>query len=189
MKPLTIFSTLLLLFVLTATTPKQADAQLRVEVAPTLGYGLSVPNQVGDRGSISLGAMAHLYLRQGRLSFILNPDFEYYIFDIEGVTGVQADANLLLGIGGTRAVVMPYLGPGLAITNISGTNSLAENQEGSSMGLNLVAGMRFGRGAVHTFFQGRYTLLDHELYFEDTFDPDASSSLAFQGGILFKISG
>lgn len=189
MKPLLTFSTMLLVLCL-AVPPQEASAQLRLEIAPTLGYGINVPNQVGDRGSISIGVMGHLYLRQGRrLALILNPDFEYYLFDIDGVTGLQADANALLGLGNTRSVIMPYLGVGLAFTSISGTNELAGNQEGSNLGINLVGGMRFGRGAVHTFFQGRYTLLNHELYFENTYDSDPSSSLAFQGGILFKISG
>lgn len=189
MKPLLTFSTLLLLVCLTGP-PQDAHAQLRLEIAPTLGYGINVPNQVGDRGSISIGVMGHLYLREGRrLSLLLNPDFEYYLFDIDNVTGLQADANVLAGIGNTRSVIMPYVGVGLAFTNISGTNALAGNQEGSSIGINLMGGFRFGRGAVHTFFQGRYTLLDHELYFENTYDSDPSSSLAFQGGILFKISG
>ena len=196
MKQFIAFCTLVLLALL-LTSPRHAHAQLRVDVAPTLGYALDVPNQVGDRGSISMGALAHLYLNFDRLSLIVNPDFDYYLTDAEGITALQADINVLLSLGEPGAnVLMPYIGIGGALTRVSGNDPRnnaspgAESglMEGTDFGLNILLGSAFGQGNVRAFLQRRYTLGSHQLYFEDQDNPEPSAGFGVQSGILFRIN-
>ncbi len=188
MKPF-VASSILVLVLLLVAGPQQAQAQrIRLEAAPTLGYGLNVPNQVGDIGSLSIGVQGHLYLRQRRFSIILNPAFEYYLFDIDGVSGLQVDGNVLLGLGTPRSVLMPYVGLGIALTSVSGSDAFSQISEGTNVGLNLIGGFRFGDGPIHPFFQGRFTIGSHDLYFTESFDPDTASGFGVQGGILFLLS-
>ncbi len=185
MKQLSALSILVLL--LLAAGPHNAQAQrVRVEFAPTLGFGLHVPNQVGDKGSISAGATAHLYLRHRSVSLILNPDFDYYLTDIDGVTAWQGDLNLLLGLG--RRAFMPYVGVGAALTNVSGSDSFSGIESGTNFGINLLGGLRMGGGNVHPFFQGRYTLLDQSLYFKDAVTAETGAGFGVQGGLLFVLN-
>jgi hypothetical protein len=196
MKQFIAFWTLVLL-VLLLTSPRHAQAQLRIDVAPTLGYGADVPNQVGDRGSISAGALAHLYLNFDLLSLIINPDVDYYLTEAEGITALQADVNLLLSLGEPgRSLLMPYIGIGGALTRVSGNDPRTDASpgvesglmEGTDIGLNLLLGSAFGQGNVRAFVQGRYTLGSHQLYYEDQDNPSPSAGFGVQSGILFRIT-
>ena len=147
--------------ILCMTGPQEAQAQ-RVDLAPNVGYGFDVFNQVGDPGSISIGPQLHVYFREAmkrdsvfvvrnaqgvalrdsvitvdrrRFSLIFNPGFDYYLFDINGMSGFQLDANLLLSLGQKtitvnntamtpittrRSYVSPYVGLGLALSIVTG---------------------------------------------------------------------
>lgn len=190
MKQLLAFSILTFLMLL-VVSPREAQAQhIRVEAAPLVGYGLDVPNQVGDRGSLSTGVLAHLYLGlldSERIEIILNPDFEYYLADIEGVSTLQADLNVLLGVAPLWHI-MPYGGLGIALTSVSGDDTFSGITSGTNIGLNVLGGLRLGRGPVHPFFQVRYTAFDHNLFFEDEVTAETGDGLGVQGGILFLLN-
>lgn len=190
-KPL--ISSIILLMVGFLTVQQDAQAQ-RIDLAPSLGYGLRVFNQVGDPGSLSAGLKAHIYLvepdsNDTGLSLILNPDFDYYLFDIDGISGLQLSGNLLLGFGGRQSTIAPYVGLGLALTSVSGTEDppqISDVTSGSAIGLNIIGGMLFGKRSPRIFSQLRYTLGEHELHREDNADP--GSGLAYSGGIIFFLS-
>jgi hypothetical protein len=196
MKQFIAFCTFILLVLLLAS-PRHAQAQLRIDVAPTLGYGADVPNQVGDRGSMSVGALAHFYLNFNSLSLIINPDFDYYLTEAEGITALQGDVNLLLALGEPGVnVLMPYIGIGGALTRVSGNDprnpatpgTESGLMEGTDFGLNLVLGTALGQRNVRAFVQGRYTLGSHQLYYEDQDNPAPSAGFGVQSGILFRIN-
>ena len=170
-KQLLVVSLLLLAVLATGATEARAQVDVDIDLAPHLGYGLAVPNQVADRGSISVGAQAHfVFALKERLSLILNPDIDYYLTrPDEDVTAFQVDGNVLLGIGSTETHVNPYLGLGLALTRVSGNDDFAAFDEGGNVGLNLILGSAFGAGKVRTFFQGRWTLGEHNLYINTCF--------------------
>ena len=176
--------------VVPAFAEQQPAGSIRVEAAPIVGYGLDVPNQVGDRGSLSTGALVHLYLGlfdSERVELILNPDFEYYLTDIDDVTALQADLNLLLGIAPLWHI-MPYAGLGVALTSVSGDDAFSGVTDGTNIGLNVLGGLRLGRGPIHPFFQVRYTAFDHNLYFEDEVTAEIGDGFGVQGGILFLLN-
>ncbi len=183
-------SSILLLMVGLLTTQQQAQAQ-RVDLAPSLGFGLQVFNQVGDPGTISVGAQSHIYIKEPDpgetgLSLILNPAIDFYLFDIEGMSGLQLDGNVLLGFGGRTKFISPYAGLGLALTSVSGTEvapQISDVNPGTNIGLNLIGGALFGKQSPRVFMQLRYTIGEHELHRKDNADP--SSGLAFNGGIIF----
>ena len=161
------------------TGPQEAQAQ-RFDLAPSLGYGFRVFNQVGDPGTISIGAQTHIYLREGdkrhvggrnqRISLILNPAFDSYLFDINGMSGFQLDVNGLLAVGRRTSVITPYGGLGLGLTIVTGDEDptgvpagppedrerlcpsnnpapclISEVESGTAIGLNLVGGFLWGR--------------------------------------------
>ena len=133
------------------------------------------------------------------LSVILNPDLDIYLFDIKGMSGLQLNGNVLLGFGGRRKVLSPYVGLGLALTSVSGQEvpttvaafcpggvapcTLSDVNAGTSIGLNLIGGLLLGKQSPRIFTQLRYTIGEHELHRKNNADP--SSGLAFHGGILF----
>ncbi len=199
-------SSILLLMVGLLTSQQEAKAQ-RVDLAPSLGFGLQVFNQVGDPGSLSVGVRSHIYLiepdsNETGLSVILNPDLDIYLFDIKGMSGLQLNGNVLLGFGGRRKVLSPYVGLGLALTNVSGQEDpttvaafcpgntapclLSDVESGTNIGLNLIGGFLFGRQSPRVYSQLRYTIGKHELHRKNNADP--GSGLAFIGGIIFFIS-
>ena len=196
-------SSILLLMVGLLTTQQQAQAQ-RVDLAPSLGLGFNVFNQVGDPGSLSFGARSHIYIQEpdsGKtgLALILNPAIDFYLFDIEGISGLQLDGNVLLGFGGRTKFISPYAGLGLALTSVSGEEepttvaafcpgnttpcTLSDVESGTNIGLNLIGGVLFGNQSPRVFMQLRYTIGEHELHRKNNADP--SSGLAFHGGIIF----
>lgn len=185
-------SSILLLMVVFLTSQQEAQAQ-RVDLAPSMGYGFQVFNQVGDPGTISVGARSHIYLiepdsNNTGLSVMLNPDLDWYLADIEGVSGLQLNGNVLLGFGGRRKTVSPYVGLGLALTSVSGEEDppqLSGVESGTNIGLNLIGGLLFGKASPRIFSQVRYTIGQHELHRKNNADP--SSGLAYQGGIIFFI--
>lgn len=192
-----IASATLVLLVLLLAGPQQAQAQLRIDIAPTLGYGLDVPNQVGDRGSISAGVLAHFYLNFDRLSLIINPDVDYYLTEAEGITALQGDINLLLALGSPgSSTVMPYIGIGGALTRVSGNDPRTPASpgtesglsEGTDFGFNVLLGSSFGQGNVRAFVQGRYTFGSHQLYYDDQDNPSPSAGVGVQSGILFRLT-
>lgn len=193
--------------------PQEAQAQ-RVDFAPNVGYGFRVFNQVGDPGSISIGAQTHIYLREGdkrreggrsqRVSLILNPAFDYYLFDINGMSGFQLDVNALLALGRYTSFITPYAGLGLGLSVVSGTEDptvgdlcpapqrpgpclISEVQSGTAIGLNLMGGILWGKRSPRVMSQLRYSIGSHELHRDPT-DFSASSGLAFHGGIIFMIN-
>ena len=178
-------SSILLLVVGLLTTQQQAQAQ-RVDLAPSMGFGLQVFNQVGDPGTISVGAQSHIYIKEPDpgetgLSLILNPAIDLYLFDIEGMSGLQLDGNVLLGFGGRTKFISPF-------TSVSGTEvapQISDVDPGTNIGLNLIGGVLFGKASPRVFMQLRYTIGEHELHRKDNADP--SSGLAFHGGILFSL--
>jgi len=183
-------SSILLLMVGLFTTQQQAQAQ-RVDLSPSLGFGFNVFNQVGDPGTISIGVRSHIYIQEpdsGKtgLALILNPDIDFYLFDIEGMSGLQLNGNVLLGFGGRTKFFSPYLGLGLALTSVSGTEvppPISDVNAGTAIGLNLIGGLLIGKQSPRLFTQFRYTLGTHELHRKNNADP--SSGLAFNGGIIF----
>ena len=201
-----LFFPLTLLMVGWLTGHQEAQAQ-RIDLAPSMGYGFQVPNQVGDPGSMSLGLRSHIYLSEPDsddtgLSLILNPDLDWYLTDIDGMSGLQLNGNVLLGFGGRHKPLSPYVGLGLALTLMSGEEEpttvpefcregpppclLSGIESGTDIGLNLIGGFIFGRRSPRIFSQLRYTLGEHALHRND--DADPSSGLAFQGGIIFFVS-
>ena len=211
MKTLFAFA-ILLLMILFGAVPQEAHAQ-RFDLAPNVGYGFDVFNQVGDPGTISIGAQAHLYLREGdkrhvggrdkRVSLILNPAFDYYLFDINGMSGFQLDLNLLAALGRRTSYVSPYAGLGLGLTVVTGdedptTGDLCPSNErpgpclisdvesGTGFGLNLLGGVLWGQRSPRVITQFRYTIGSHDLH-RDSDDASASSGLAFHGGIIFML--
>ena len=209
MKKLFAFA-ILLIMILFEVGQQQAHAQ-RFDLAPNVGYGFDVFNQVGDPGTISIGAQAHFYLREGdkrheggrdkRVSLILNPALDYYLFDINGMSGLQLDLNLLAALGRRTSLVTPYAGLGLGLTVVTGEEDptaselcpgrvgpclLSEVESGTGVGLNLLAGALWGQRSPRIITQFRYTIGSHDLH-RDPDDFTASSGLAFHGGIIFKI--
>ena len=211
MKKLFAFA-ILLLMILGGVGQQEAHAQ-RFDLAPNVGYGFDVFNQVGDPGTISLGAQAHFYLREGdqrhkggrdkRVSVILNPAFDYYLFDINGMSGFQLDLNLLAALGQRTTLVTPYAGLGLGLSIVTGDEDptvgdlcpsgerpgpclISEVESGTGFGLNLLGGVLWGRRSPRVITQFRYTIGSHDLH-RDPDDFSASSGLAFHGGIIFKL--
>lgn len=169
------------------TLEARAQVAVDIDIAPHLGYGLAVPNQVADRGSISVGAQGHfVFALQDRLSLILNPMFDYFLTrPDEDVTAFQLDGNALLGIGSIETHLNPYAGVGVAFTRVSGSDDFAQLDEGSDIGFNLILGSAFGAGNVRTFFQGRWTLTKHNLYIND--EEEHSRGFSVQGGLMFRL--
>ena len=182
----------------------------RIDLATTMGFGTAVFNQVGDPGTISVGALSHIYLIEpdfaepdtAGLLLMLNPGIDWFLFDIPGMSGFQFDANVLLGYGGRRKSLSPYAGLGLAFTLVTGeeeptTNPgicppnlpspclLSDVESGSNIGLNLIGGFVFGRRSPRVFSELRFTRGGHALHRND--DADPSSGLTYHGGILFFI--
>ncbi len=203
-----------LIMIVFMTGPQEAQAQ-RFDLAPNVGYGFRVFNQVGDPGSISVGAQAHVYLREGykrerqgrsgkRFSLMLNPAFDYYLFDINGMSGFQLDLNVLLAAGRRTSLITPYGGLGLGLSIVTGTEDptvgdlcpfsqrpgpclISEVESGTAIGLNILGGILWGRRSPRVMTQFRYSLGSHELH-RDPNDFSASSGLSFHGGIIFMVN-
>ena len=207
-----LFAFVILLIMILFEVGQQAHAQ-RFDLAPNVGYGFDVFNQVGDPGTISIGAQGHFYLREGdqrhkggrdkRVSLILNPAFDYYLFDINGMSGFQLDLNLLAALGRRTSLVSPYAGLGLGLTVVTGEEDpttgdlcppaqrpgpclISEVESGTGIGLNLLGGVLWGQRSPRIITQFRYTIGSHDLH-RDSDDFTASSGLAFHGGIIFVI--
>ncbi len=192
--------------------PQDAQAQ-RIDLAPSLGYGFRVLNQVGDPGTISIGGQLHIYVREGykrtgddgqpkRLSLIINPAFDYYLFDINGMAGFQLDANALLSVGRRASTITPYAGLGLGLSIVTGDEDptvgdlcpspqrpgpclISETQSGTAIGLNVLGGILWGRRSPRIITQLRYSIGSHELHQDN--DGSASSGLQFHGGVIFNL--
>ena len=181
---------LVVALVLVIAGPKEAQAQRRIDLAPTVGYGFQVFNQVGDPGTISIGANLQFYLLEDRkkLNVILNPVLDFYLFDIEGMNGLQLDGNILLSYGRRTTVITPYGGLGLALTSVSGTEpapQISDVETGTKIGLNILGGFLLGQGSPRVITQLRYTFGSHELHREN--DDSPGSGLSYQGGIIFTL--
>lgn len=202
-----------LILILFGLSPQDVQAQ-RIDLAPSVGYGFRVFNQVGDPGTISIGGQSHIYLREGdkrmgqdgrrqRVSLILNPGLDYYMFDINGMSGFQLDVNALLGLGRRTSLVSPYGGLGLGLSIVTGDEELSvegfcpdgrpapcilsDVESGTNIGLNILGGVLWGSGSPRIMTQLRYTIGSHELH-RNPDDASAGSGLAFQGGIIFRLN-
>ncbi|MFQ5570628.1 MAG: hypothetical protein ACE5G0_13175 [Rhodothermales bacterium] len=184
MKKLIAFSTLLLMLLSAGLQDAQAQ-RMTIDLAPFVGYGLDVPNQVADRGSVSVGALAHIRIKAlKRVSLVLNPDVDYYLTDTDA-TAFQLDGNLLLQLGRGHSVLNPYAGLGIALTSVSGNDTRAALSSGTNIGLNVIVGTTFGASTPRVFFQGRATFGEHNLYIDD--DEAPGSGFGVQGGIIFRL--
>lgn len=192
MKKLLVASTLLLAVIFLADK-QDAHAQMRVDLAPNFGYGANVFNQVGDPGTISVGAQGHLYLierEDKKFSLIINPALDYYLFDIEGMSGLQLDVNGLVSFGRRTSTITPYGGLGLALSVVTGDEEpplLSDVESGTGIGVNVLGGLLFGGGSPRIMTQLRYTIGSHELH-RDSGDASASSGLQFHGGLVFRLN-
>ena len=195
-------SSILLLMVGFLTGQQEAKAQSqqedclecpRVELAFPFGFGLDVPNQVGDPGSLSISASAYFHLlRFGKHktnSLIVSPNFDYFLIDSDAdATGMQFGADLIGRLGrssGFFRYVNPYGGVGLALSIVTDDDAQAALQKGTNIGLNVLFGSTYGAGSPRLFTHLRLTLGDHNLHTGK--DQIAGSGWTFQGGILFKI--
>lgn len=184
MKALSI-STLLLLLALTAA-PAQSQS-FEIDLMPQVGYGGRVPNQVADRGSMSVGAQVHLLFRVSQLQLMLNPVFDYYLIDADA-SGLEANVNLKLGLGSVETVLNPWVGIGGKLARVNGNDAQANLVESTDFGLNLVAGSAFGAGRIRPFAEVWYTIGDINLYLEENFGDPGANSIGFHGGLSFRIS-
>lgn len=184
MKSLLAFSSMLLLVLLMAA-PETAHAQFYL--APHVAANGAAPDKQGDRGALSIGVDAQWNIRTfERMSLVLNPNYDYYLLEIDGVSAHQFDVNGLLAFGKREAVLRPYLGLGLAMTSVSGEHVPAELEGKTNFGFNVILGSSFGAGPVRPFLQFRSTFGDHDLHVED--HPYPGSGFSAMGGIMFKLS-
>jgi len=162
------FASLVLLLALMTSGAPPAHAQLRLDVAPRLGFDL-----VGDVEEFFLGVDARIGLVA--LPVILNPAFDYYF--TEGNLNVyQFSINALypLRYPGMR----PYIGGGIGISRISidrdGRRLGAFDRSDTDVGLNFIGGVVFRTGNLRPFAQGQITFGDLDLF-------------TLSGGLLFRL--
>ncbi len=162
------FASLVLLLALMASGAPPARAQVRLDVAPRLGFDL-----VGDVEEFFLGVDARIGLVA--LPVLLNPAFDYYF--TEGNLNVyQFSINALypLQYPGMR----PYLGGGIGISRISigrdGRRPGAFDRSDTDVGLNFIGGVVFRTGNLRPFVQGQITFGDLDLF-------------TVAGGLLFRL--
>lgn len=145
------------LFVVLLLAVPAAHAQIGVELGPKLGFDVA-----GDIEEPFIGVDARL---TSTLPVIINPTFEYY-FTEGDLTVWQIAANALYEFGIDNEMFTPYAGAGLSLTRWSidvDTGFGDFDASDSSVGLNGVAGARFGVGGVDLFGQAQLTFGDFDL--------------------------
>lgn len=154
------FAVLLLL----AATP-DAHAQAAVDLGVRGSY------EVDAIESPALGVDARISTIG--LPVVINPAFDYYFVDedeVDAASFFQFTTNALYEFGYENQVFTPYAGPGLSISRASNGSS------DTDLGLNLVAGARFGLGSLTPFIQAQFAL-------GGDYEPAAISA-----GLLFRVS-
>lgn len=144
-------------FVLASAAPAESQVYLGAEANWAQDFDLGV----GLRLDVPVEAVHEQFWITG--SFI-------YFFpgeSSEGLPGVQADieyweanANARFRIETADGGFTPYIGSGVNLANVSGTVSIAgagsTSQSDTKIGLNLLAGVEFGRGPSRPFLEGRF---------------------------------
>ncbi|WP_457654427.1 outer membrane protein [Rhodocaloribacter sp.] len=159
---------LVLLLAVMTTGASPARAQLRLDVAPRLGFDL-----VGDVEEFFLGLDARVGL--DALPVILNPAFDYYFTESPlNVSQFSINALYPLRYPGLR----PYVGGGIGITRLSidrdGRGFGGFDKSDTDVGLNLIGGVVFRTGNLRPFAQAQITFGDVDLF-------------TVAGGLLFRL--
>jgi hypothetical protein len=158
---------LFLLVPVTAGAPR-AHAQIRLDVAPRLGFDL-----VGDVEEFFLGLDARIGV--DTLPVILNPSLDYYFTESPlNVSQFSLNALYPLRYPGLR----PYVGGGIGITRLSldrdGRGFGGFDKSDTDVGLNLIGGVVFRTGNLRPFAQAQITFGDVDLF-------------TVAGGLLFRL--
>lgn len=135
-----------------------AKAQTDVLVGPRLGLPLGDMSDL--EATLFIGAGARIVT--GSLPVVLNPSFDFYLFDSpEGAdqTGFAIDLNALYDFEIENEVFKPYAGGGIGITRYSASFRSSDfggfgfSSGTTEVGLNLVGGARFMLDSVSPFVQ------------------------------------
>lgn len=161
-----VFAVLLLL----AATP-EAQAQV-------IDLGVRGSYEVDDIESPALGA--DLRISTIGLPVVINPAFDYYFLDEDDfgdASFFQFTVNALYEFGYENRLFTPYAGPGLSISRYSADEDLVGGDvDNTDLGINLLAGARFGLGSLTPFIQAQFAL-------GGDIEPAAISA-----GLLFRVS-
>jgi hypothetical protein len=151
----TLLITLLLIMGIAIVPP--AKAQTDILIGPRLGLPLGDMSDL--QATLLIGAGARIVTES--LPVVLNPSFDFYLFDSpEGAdqTGFALDLNALYDFEIENEVFKPYAG-GVGITRYSASFRSSDfggfgfSSGTTEVGLNLVGGVRFMLDAVSPFVQ------------------------------------
>lgn len=175
-------------------TPSTADAQFVAGAHG--GYNLDVRPAMGETSTGAALVGGQLQFRIAPLPIIFNPGVDLYLKGGDEFTALQIDTNLLLPFTLENEWVTPYIGGGLAVTRLSTETTLfspsdAQPQQAvaestTDYGINAMAGVLLGVGAVRPFVQLRATLGNHAIY-ADT-DGEPGEAFGISAGVLFRLS-
>ena len=167
MKKLLFIPVLAALFLLVPA--QDAQAQTSIQVGPRIGIDVGDASDLG--GDFFIGADGRIASES--LPVIINPAFDYYFVDADGVSLFTLDANALYQFGVDNQAFTPYAGGGLGYVRTSVDAGPFGDVGGSDIGLNLVGGAEFETGNLKPFVQAKVTLGDFTLF-------------NIMGGVLFS---
>lgn len=169
-----------------------AEAQVRflpyIGYATNLGYDFE-PNPNDPTGGFIVGVGAETNLSPGILPVRLKarPSVETgFVSGGEVFPGTststsvfRASLDLLVDVSPPMAPLGVYTGAGVAYMSYKASADGLEDLTGSGIGVNLMAGARFGGGFITPFVQGRYTLGSPQ---PDDTSVELGNSIAVQAG-------
>lgn len=184
----------LVLLVALLGTPATADAQFVVGAHG--GYNLDVRPEMGETSAGAALVGGQLQFRIAPLPFVFNPGVDLFLKGGDEFTALQIDTNLLLPFTLENEWVTPYIGGGLAVTRLSTETALfsasdvqpqqAAPESTTDYGVNAIAGVLLGVGAVRPFVQLRATLGSHATYADTNGEP--GEAFGISAGVLFRLS-
>jgi hypothetical protein len=131
------------------------SAFAQFKIGPRVGYELD------EVGAFAIGA--DVRFSPPALPIAINPTFDYYFVDKDATGDAslwQANINALYDFGIANQVFTPFVGVGLALTNVSlgSRSAFGVSESGTSAGANILVGAEFGFGAMRPFVQAQTTL-------------------------------
>jgi hypothetical protein len=146
-----------------------------IQIGPRVGIPFGDVSDIG--GNLFFGAGGRVQISALPSEIVLSPSLDFYLTDDfagAGLTIVAVDLNGFYEFQVEESPFVPYVGGGIAVTNISVDveNTFADPST-TEVGLNLVGGVRFPLDSVEPFAQFNFAA--------------GADRIGVTGGILFTL--